>query len=482
MISKTNYRKWLNSDNEKVRNSSFQAAFVTHSVSLEDLIRDYPELIEKNLTVALMRRPELWNDFIEEVIKLEKIPVKLITEIVGMVSFYLKDSKLDFDKAFKLVDSYVPDSGDAGLLVVSLMICIEGDDRWLTIALNKVKKINAEIEEPLLEFLRRSGCPSPEQYLILDRIMKEVDYSLKAKIVNQLLQSYGIAEETAKRVVSYLTEYRAGLTAFMYYLINWLQDVKIPASHRIYFAGEVLELLICHKISLPQGQRKQFFAVLDFWLGNGNPDSMEKLDRYLEVFPNDAGKVFRLYSRVIVKISRSKGDNKVSNSNWFGFVWNTNPQVKDLINKAFDIRYIKALRRYGRKDEQTEVFMLALNGAATTDDLICKRAEEILNLFVQAAFLTGCINELLPQLEKILQQNKALVPYINRLLDLLLAKDYALNHVSVVDLRKVDDFCNRYALKADNFYEKYKDALMDMWEKQNEEDEIINLLETELAI
>lgn len=482
MISKTNYRKWLNSDNEQVRNLAFQAAFVTGSVPLEDLVRDYPKLIELNLTVALKRRPELWADFIGQVAKLKNIPVQLVSEIVGMVSFYLNDRKYDFDEAFKLVDSYEPSPDEAGILTVSLMRCLERDDRWLTIALNKVKKINAKIEEPLLALIENSHVYEGQKRLILDAIMEEADYSLKAKIVHKLLQRYGNIEAIRGIVLAYLEKFHFGMAAFAYPLIEWLKDEQFSIEDRVFFTEKFLDLVISHQILLSQNQRKQFFAVLDLWLSKGNQECLDKLDRYLENFPNDAGKVFRLYNRVIVKICQSNGDKSVSNCNWFGFLWEKDSWVRTLIERAFNIKYIKAIRRYGEKNEQTEVYMLALHGALTTDDLIRKRASEILILFEQTVYLTGCINELLPQLENILQEDKSLAPYVNFMLDLLLVRDYPLNHVSVLDLQRLDDFCSRYALKANNFYEKFKEPLMDLWEKQNEEERIIDILKTELAI
>lgn len=474
MISKTDYLKWLNSENKNVRDLAFQSAFASGSIPLQELVSISPELIERSLTVVLKKRPELWPDFIRDVKALDNIPVRLITEIIGMVSFYLKDKQLDFDEAFALVDSYRPGSDDAGQLLVSLMICIVGDDRWLTIALNKAQRINAKVEEPLLAFLSDRCYLTENQKLILDAVMAQADYSLQAKIVNTLLPK----PTCSALIMGYLQKYHKGLAAYMYYLVDWLKESKDKV-----FAEHILKIMTEYKVSLPQNQRKQFFAVLDFWLMGSKTDGIKILNEYLAVFPQDSGKVFRLYNRVIIACHREFGNKAVCDKDWFasvclrGHLW-----FEAFIKEAFDAKYIKAIRRHGPKEEQANVYVLLLNGAVCDDETIRSKAKEILKLFEETVYLTGSVTELLPYLKKVLYADNSLREPVNLLLDLLLERDSPLNHVSVMNLSEIDNFCQHYNLKARNFYEKYKDALMDMWEKQNEEEKIIALLEAELAV
>lgn len=486
MISKTNYRKWLKSDSVKVRNLAFQAAYVKGNFSLNELVTDYPDLIEINLLLVLKTNPHLWDKFIEEVSELEQKPLKLVTEIIGMTSFYLLDKISDFEKAFDLVEKYQPQGDDANYLMMILLICSVRETRWVDVARKKAELINANIEKPLLTHLEKSPVTNANQLSILEIILDEADYNLKAKVIDTILRNFANVAFGDLRIVGkiadWLEKYNAGLAAFMYYLIGFLKDDYVSLSVHALIIEKVLDLLTTNKIVLPQNQRKEFFNALDSWLMHRREKAIVFLDHYLDVFPNDAGKVFRLYNRVIVSICHGNGDKNVSSCNWFGFLWEKDTWVRNLIDQVFDVKYIKAIRRYGEKNEQTEVYMLALHGALTTDDLIRKSASEILNLFDQTVYLTGCINELLPQLENILQKNKSLALHVNFLLDLLLVRDYPLNHVSVIDLVKVDKFCSMYGLKADNFYEKFKEPLMDLWEKQNEEERIIDILKTELAI
>ena len=89
METKENYRQWLQSDNAEIRNLAFQAALINKTFSLEELVFGFPELTERNLAWVLKMHPEKLGDFITDVKRLKFIPVKVVTEIVGLLSFYL---------------------------------------------------------------------------------------------------------------------------------------------------------------------------------------------------------------------------------------------------------------------------------------------------------------------------------------------------------------------------------------------------------
>lgn len=482
MEKREDYLKWLTSKSEKVRNLAFQVAYLNGSVSLKELVISYPELIQDNVTCALKRHPKLLNQFIAEVNELETIPVKLVIEIIGMVSFYLTDQNLDFENAFKLVDDYSPKTEEQGELIVALMVCGTRNERWYQTALAKLEEVHSSIEQPLLAFLQRQGCPDETQLCIISEIMKKVDCTLSAKIVNALLLQYGMCGMVVLKICQYLQEYYAGLPAAMYYLIDILKSKGILLRVKSKIIDCLFEIIITHKILLPQNQRKLFFAELDLWLmeagGNYN-ERIKLLDDYLSIFPNDAGKVFRLYNRVIVIMGKATGYSEVSSENWFVGDFS---DAHRLVTKAFDAKYIKAIRRYGDKEEQTKAYLLALKGCVAGKQAIRTKAREILALFEGTTYLVGSVMEILPQLQRVLDINYALRPQVNWLLDLLFVKDHPLNHISALNLEEIEAFCFRYSLKADRFNKKYQNQLMDIWERKNEEDKIVQILEYELAI
>ncbi len=475
METKENYRQWLQSDNAEIRNLAFQAALINKTFSLEELVFGFPELTERNLAWVLKMHPEKLGDFITDVKRLKFIPVKVVTEIVGLLSFYLADSNINFDEAVSLVDAYEPSADEAGELVTCMLICMHRENRWQAIAMRKARKVNATIEKPLLAYLERFGCPKANHLVVLDVIVDTVDYSLKAKIVNVLLQKYGQNDEIVEVVISYLEEYWSGLPAFMFCLTGWLKNTSVPLLQRKKIIDCLFIVLTDKRPEMPHYLRQRFFEELDAWLLYDFDSGCQKLEAYLESFPGDRMKVLRLYDRVVRQYCGKEG--------WFGaagrpmFEW----EAKLVSLVLDDDRYAKAVRRHGSKEEQALFYAELLKGAASDNPEYSSKAQKFLAMMEETSYLTGSVTAFLPLLGDVLQKNRKLKAYVNSFVDLLLAREHPLNAVAVIDLKAVDDFCSRYELKAGNFYEKYAAPLTEMWEKQNEEERIIRFLKEQLS-
>lgn len=475
METRENYLLWLSSDSKTIRGLAFQAALVNKIFPWEKLFTDYSELIERNLLWALKKHPELWDDFISAVEKMQKPPVKLMCEIVAMVSFYLCDEDIDIKRAIDLIANYEPESQDAGELVIALLIGMQRENCWQAIAMKKAQKVDASIEQVLLSYLKDYGCPYANVMVVLDVIVDVVDYPLKAKIINSLLQNYGISHEVIAVVCSYIEEYWQGLPIFMSYLIDWVNsDEPSLVSCKMKIMNCIFSVLTSHSLQLPQNQRRLLFSAADWWMQEDVKQACLTLDKYMQIYPEDRLKVLRLYNQVLNKT----GSQGVwfDTEKWKYFDWK--PQL--ILSILDDERYFKILRRHGSKKELTMFYMELLRGSVCDFPQYAKKSIQCLKLMEEVSYLSGNIMDFLPELESFLQKSTRVKSFVNAFIDLILTKNCAQNKLSTDDLKKIDAFCLKYELKARKFYTKFAFQLSEIKERQEQEDKIIRRLKAEL--
>lgn len=452
------YLEYFQSESIPVRNQAYLSALAENLCGsseflFEELLAFDSEVVKANLALLFKIKPHLWDAFICKLQRLSEIPVNVITSLAGIVTFYRVEG-LDYGVAENLVKNYEAKGDDANELLLGLLVCLQNSNLWLAKVQNLVKNINAKIEDGLLQYMESNCLLYGESSEAIKLIAKEVNYELKNKIVQKLLLKYGNNHKIVYLVIDIINQNKQGLTAFLYGLIEYLNDKKYSQNLRFAMIDTILTILNNKDIKVSQYQSKCFFASLAEWMQSDWCQRLGTIERYLEKHPGDKLKIFRLYDQMIILYALKNGIDMQS-MRWFKASGWTKAGLPELISVAFKKDFFLAVRRYGALEEKTQAYLLALYAMTVDDCDINTKAQEILNLLIATPRLDGSVNEILSDLEYVLEKNSRARPYVNCLLDLILSSKSPLNDAKVLDIMKLYSFCNAHGLNASVFRKMY---------------------------